>query len=70
MKEYNYEYHVSYVEGCTPKIKSFYTKYDASKFVANFMLKHQFANIDDNWINMVFKGDIVYIDPTTPHEGK
>lgn len=59
-------YYVKYVEGCTPKVKGFYYKDDASKFVANFMLKYQFINTDDNWIECVFNGEIIYLEPSVP----
>ncbi len=61
-------YYVRYVESCNSKLRSFYSKFEAMKFTANFMLKHQFNNIDDNWIEMIFDGDIIYLDPTTPHK--
>lgn len=56
-------YYVRYVRGCTPHIKGFMRKKDATKFVANFMLKYQFKNTDDNWIESVVKGKIVYLEP-------
>lgn len=61
-------FHVKYTEVCSPKVKSFTSKEKAAAFVANFFLKHQFHNTDDNWIDMVFEGSIGYIDPHTPHE--
>lgn len=57
-------YYVRYVESCSPKIRCFFKKDDAAKFVANFMLKYQFINTDDNWIESVFNGDIIYLEPT------
>lgn len=57
-------YHVRYVEGCGPKIKSFKTKDEAGKFVANFMLKHQFKNTDDNWIESIYLGEHIYLEPS------
>ena len=63
-------YYVKYVKDCVSKIRSFDTEAEATKFVANFKLKHQFSNDDDNWVDLIFKGTIIYNEPTTPVMGK
>lgn len=55
--------YVRYVESCTPKVRYFKSKLMAAKFVANFKLKYQHQNEDDNWIDMVFKGELIYTEP-------
>jgi len=56
-------FHVRYVEGCSPKFRSFATKEEATKFVANFMLKYQFVNVDDNWVDFIIEGRVIYCEP-------
>lgn len=59
--EPNALYYVRYVDKCSPKTKAFKTKEEAAKFVANFKLKHQSKyDEDDYWIDLVFKGDIIF----------
>lgn len=55
-------YHVKYVENCSAqKRKTFKTRAEAAKWVANFKLKHQGTRIEpDCWIDMVFQGDVVF----------
>lgn len=56
-------FYVRYVEKCSPKTKRFNTKEEATKFVANFKLKHQNKyDEEDNWIDLVFKGEIIFSD--------
>lgn len=55
--------HVRYVEGCSPKLRSFITRNMAMRFVSNFLLKYQFEK-DDNWIELVVEGTIIYNDPS------
>jgi hypothetical protein len=62
-------YYVKYVKGCTPEMKSFKTEAEAYKFVANFKLEHQFGNTDDNWIDTIFTGKIIYSDPSVAING-
>jgi hypothetical protein len=62
-------YFVRYVQGCSPEIKQFKTKEQAAKFVANFMLKYQFGNTDDNWIDCVYEGKHIYLDPSVSVDG-
>lgn len=55
-------YHVKYVENCSAMArKTFATKAEAVKWVANFKLKYQGTRIEpDCWIDMIFKGDVVF----------
>lgn len=64
-------YHVEYVESCSSKLKSFSTKEEATKFIANFLLKHQNTRCqDDNWISAVYEGRLVYLEPSIDHSGE
>ena len=60
-------YYVIYVEDCQSKIESFLQKEETTKFVANFMLKYQF-NADDNWIDIIIEGKLIYTNPTVYEE--
>ena len=55
-------YHVKYVENCTAgKRKTFKTRTEAAKWVANYKLKYQGTRIEsDCWIDLVFQGDVIF----------
>jgi hypothetical protein len=56
-------YYVLYTEDCSPKIKSFKSKPLALAFVASFKLQYQNkSNEEDNWIDLIFSGDIIFSD--------
>lgn len=61
MKKKN-KYYVSYVEGCSYKLKSFNTEEELNSFVAKFAMT--MYNNPDNWIEFAFKGEILLMDQT------
>ena len=58
----NAPYHVKYVENCTAgKRKTFKTREEAAKWVANYKLKYQGTRVEpDCWIDLIFQGDVVF----------
>jgi hypothetical protein len=50
------KYHVYYVEGCSPKLKSFTTKKAMNKFIK------EYEKSDDDWIDFTFKGEILWTE--------
>jgi len=58
----NRKFHVKYVENCSAmQRKTFNTRLEAAKWVANFKLKHQGSRIEpDCWVDMVFQGDVIF----------
>lgn len=48
---------VHYVDGCSPKMKTFTDKNKMYKFVAEFQTKHE--QNPDNWVDFVFEGEIL-----------
>lgn len=56
-------FYVKYVSDTEPKIRSFSNKASAMRFVANFLLKHQFET-DVYWIDSVIFGKLIYVDPS------
>lgn len=55
-------YHVKYVENCTAgKRKTFKTREEAAKWVANYKLKYQGTRVEpDCWIDLIFQGNVVF----------
>lgn len=53
------KYILFYVENCEPKVKLFKTKAKADSFVESF--KEFKEDQQDNWIDMVVKGEIIDI---------
>lgn len=50
------QYHVFYVEGCSPKIKSFKTLAASQRFVTKFMNANPYRFNEDNWIDYIYYG--------------
>lgn len=62
MKNKDETTYVRYIEGCSPRVRSFANKEEANRFMVAFVLTHQNKNTDDNWIDMVFTGNIMFSD--------
>lgn len=59
----NDKYHIRYVEGCSPQVKSFKTLVQLNKFIKSLIKKH--GSIDDrgdNWVDFIFKGKILKVE--------
>jgi hypothetical protein len=58
-------FYVQYTEHCSPKIRSFESECEAYRFVGAFKLTHQHKyNEEDNWVDMVFAGRIMFTNTT------
>jgi len=65
------KYYLSYVAECTPKIKKFNSLIALRLWVADFMLKYRNEREPnpDYWINMYFKGEIIFNTDEVEGEG-
>lgn len=52
------KYILFYSEGCSPKIKRFNSEGEAEAWAGQFLLKHQ-DNQEDNWVDMLVRGQIL-----------
>jgi hypothetical protein len=49
-----------YVKDCSPEAKAFKTLAAAKRFTS--LYKKNAANADDNWVDFIFKGEVVETD--------
>lgn len=56
-------YYIRYVEGCSPRTKSFKTREALEKFIAKFIKRHgAIDDRSDNWVDFIFKGEMLKLE--------